>query len=154
MKNIAVFIDADNVNPNDIQKIMYDIGTRGTIIIRRVYGDWSQPNLSAYRDRSIELGLKRVQCDRIARKNSTDIRLAIDVMNVLLTNDKIDIFCIVSSDADYVHLSEPISVSGKTAMCVGSITANKAHGSFSRHTWQAILESVKIFKSRKNYKFN
>lgn len=125
-EKIAVFIDGDNVSHNIISLIMNEIKNYGRIICCNVYADWSCENMKNWKLTANKLGIITVQCDRISGKNSTDIKMAVDVMKILYTIKHISLFYLVTSDSDYRHLVPEIKLLNKKVNCIGSIKSNNS----------------------------
>lgn len=101
---IALFIDADNVSSRNVTAIMNQMDAMGIMTIKRAYGNWSKPNLKGWLNACAEHCVRMVQVsDYIIGKNSSDIQIVIDVMQVLYTK-QIDIFVLVTSDSDFTNL--------------------------------------------------
>lgn len=116
--NLAVLIDYENVGLDAIQRLLDQISDVGRVIIRRAYGDWSvQRNKQ---DQLLELGIEPIHQyhSNKSGKNSSDIRLAIEAID-LLYNSPIDTFVIVSSDSDFVPLVGKLRSSGKSVIVAG-----------------------------------
>ncbi|MFC1965196.1 NYN domain-containing protein [Chloroflexota bacterium] len=115
---IAVLIDFENVGLSSIQWLFDQISDVGRIIVKRAYADWSVA--SNRRDQLLELGIEPIQLFRSASggKNSSDIRLAIDAVD-LLYSSPVDTFVIVSSDSDFVPLVSKLRAAGKTVFGAG-----------------------------------
>ena len=124
MESIAVFIDADNISWRDAGIIMGEIKGSGRIISCNVYGDWSNTEMSNWLSFSRDNGLTPVQCDMIKGKNSTDIRLMVDIMEYLYTIPHITMFYIVTSDSDYRHVIPKLKLRDKKVYCIGNDNAN------------------------------
>jgi uncharacterized protein (TIGR00288 family) len=122
--NIAVFIDGDNIPSDDIKKIVNEIRNHGRIVIANVYGDWSETNMAKWMSVASVNGINNIQCDRISGKNSTDIKLMLDMLKMLFTNDFIECYFIVTSDSDYRHIVSEIKLKGKKCFCLGSERTN------------------------------
>ena len=116
--NVAVLIDYENVGLNTIQSLLDQLSDVGRIIIRRAYADWSEQK--SKRDQLLELGIEAIHLfhSTNAGKNSSDIRLAIDAID-LLYQAPIDTFVIVSSDSDFVPLVSKLRASGKSVIGAG-----------------------------------
>ena len=123
-ERIAVFIDSDNIPYNSITIIIAEIRKRGRIILQNAYGDWSYSSSDSWNLISKELGIILIQCDRIIKKNSTDIKLCIDVIKSLYANESITSYYIISSDSDYRHLFPEIKQKDKRVYCIGSMNTN------------------------------
>ena len=103
-KYIALLIDAENISPSYIEKIIDEANKYGTITYRRIYGDWTTPQLNPWKEKINEFGLTPVQQYAYTKgKNSSDFSLIIDAMDILY-RDKVNSFCIVSSDSDFTKL--------------------------------------------------
>ncbi|MFA7075084.1 MAG: NYN domain-containing protein [Candidatus Izemoplasmatales bacterium] len=103
-KSIALLIDAENISPSYIEIIIDEANKYGTINYRRVYGDWTTPQLNPWKTKISEFGLTPVQQYAYTfGKNSSDFTLIIDAMDILYSG-KVNSFCIVSSDSDFTKL--------------------------------------------------
>ena len=104
--HIVKYIDGDNVSFRDIQIILEEVKSYGRIIISRVYGDWSKENMKNWLLSASKNGIIPIQCDRISQKNSSDIKLSVDIMKFLyklnskylLTVINTKSLCVVHSD--------------------------------------------------------
>ena len=116
---IAVLIDGDNANPKKMAQTLAQIEQIGTIALKRVYGDFSQQNLSTWKDCVNKHSIKAIQSFAYTKgKNSTDIALIIDAMDIL-HEAKVNAFCIVSSDCDFTGLIHKIKENGMYAIGCG-----------------------------------
>jgi len=103
-KSIALLIDAENISPGYIEIIIDEANKYGKINYRRVYGDWTTPQLNPWKQRISEFGMTPVQqYAYTSGKNASDFTLIIDAMDILYSG-KVDAFCIVSSDSDFTKL--------------------------------------------------
>ena len=123
-ESIAVYIDGDNINHKDIEIILNEIKNYGRIIISNVYGDWSKDNMKHWLKSASEYGISPIQCDRTSGKNSTDIKLCVDIMKHLYTIKNISLFFIITTDSDYRHIISEIKTKGKKINCIGNSDAN------------------------------
>ena len=123
-ETIALFIDGDNVSFRDIEVILEEVKSYGRIIISRVYGDWSKENMKNWLLSASKNGIIPIQCDRISQKNSSDIKLSVDIMKFLYTLSNISLFYIVTTDSDYRHVISEIKIMGKKIHCIGGDCAN------------------------------
>lgn len=115
---IAVLIDCENVGLTAIQTLFNRLSDYGRITLKRAYADWGNANNS--RDQILELGIEAVHIFRSHSrgKNTCDIRLTIDAMELLHTSS-VDAFVIVSSDSDFVPLVNKLRSSGKKVYVAG-----------------------------------
>lgn len=112
-KNLAVLIDAENISPNHIGLVLDEIAKYGIANIRRIYGDWTTPQMNTWKKILHKLSIHPFQQFKYTiGKNSSDSAMIIDAMDILHDRD-IDGFCIVSSDSDYTRLATRVRESGK-----------------------------------------
>lgn len=122
LSKIAILIDADNTSPKIIDTLLAEISKYGLIYKKRIYGNWKSPNLKGWEEKIRLHALFSVQQFSSTKgKNSTDILLAIDLMDLLRT-EKFDIFCIVSSDSDFAPLATRIRQNGTQVYGFGKQT--------------------------------
>jgi len=112
---LAVLIDADNtfnVIPI-IDALFEEISKFGDASIRRIYGDWTQHQLSRWKEVLPKHAIQPMQQYANTKgKNATDSALIIDAMDLLYTAP-LDGVCIVSSDSDFTRLAIRFRESGK-----------------------------------------
>lgn len=108
----AVLIDADNAKANLIEPLLKEVAKYGTAHVKRIYGDWTKPNLNSWKDKLNKFAIQPIQqFSYTSGKNATDSALIIDAMDLLYTQN-FDGFCIVSSDSDFTRLACRIRESG------------------------------------------
>lgn len=118
-KKLVVLIDADNTSPRIIVGLMEEIAKYGIAIVKRIYGDWTKPQLQSWKDILLEYAISPIQqFGYTVGKNSTDSAMIIDAMDLLYTG-KFDGFCIVSSDSDFTRLASRIREAGLTVFGFG-----------------------------------
>lgn len=125
-RQVAVLIDFENVGLSSIQWLFDQISDIGRITIKRAYADWSTAR--GTRDQVLQLGIEPIHLFHMAGsgKNSSDIRLVIDAID-LLYQSPIDAFVIVSSDSDFVPLVGKLRAGGKLVIGAGrQATASRA----------------------------
>jgi uncharacterized LabA/DUF88 family protein len=111
-KRFAVLIDADNVSAQALEGLIAEIANYGVPIVKRIYGDWTLPNLKSWKEQLLEHAIQPIQQFRYTvGKNATDSALIIDAMD-LLFRAKLDGFCLVSSDSDFTRLASRIREEG------------------------------------------
>ncbi len=110
---LAVLIDADNANPAIIEGLMTEVAKYGVATVKRIYGDWTTPNLNSWKSVLLEHSVQPIQQFRYTTgKNATDSALIIDAMDLLYVAPLAG-FCIVSSDSDFTRLAARIRESGR-----------------------------------------
>ncbi|WP_334654873.1 NYN domain-containing protein [Sphingomonas panaciterrae] len=111
-RNIALLIDADNASWHAIDPVLTVLAELGTVNIRRVYGNWSKPALSGWREMTIKHGIEpQQQFDITKGKNATDMKMTIDAMD-LLFRGRVEGFGIMSSDSDFMPLATRLRQDG------------------------------------------
>jgi len=109
---LAVLIDAENIGVKHVGSLFEEIAKRGTATARRIYGDWTRPDMASWRGVLHEYALIPVQQFRLSKgKNCVDCALIVDAMDLLYTG-RFDGFCIVSSDGDFTRLASRLRESG------------------------------------------
>ena len=116
---IAVLIDSDNISANYISAVLDEVAAYGIASIRRIYGDWTSPNLAKWKDELLKNSLTPMQqFANTTGKNATDSAMIIDAMDILYSKD-VDGFCIVSSDSDFTRLASRLRESGSLVIGMG-----------------------------------
>ena len=104
-KVIALLIDAENVSPKYIKTIIDEVSMYGTPAYKRIYGDWTAPDMSSWKKVLLEHNLTPIQQFSYTQgKNASDSAMIIDAMDILYTKN-VDGFCLVSSDSDFTRLA-------------------------------------------------
>ncbi|MGI6004188.1 MAG: NYN domain-containing protein [Christensenellales bacterium] len=115
MRNFAVFIDMENAGGKrtTLETIIETVKIRGNILIGRVYGYTER--YSDLREVLMSNTFSAIPSLRTGNnvKNSMDIQLVVDALDVAFTNSIIDCFCIVSGDSDFVPLVGRLRAMGK-----------------------------------------
>ena len=137
--NIAVLIDGDNAQPKLIKEILEEVSKYGKATIRRIYGDWTQPQMNGWKEIINQYSINPIQKFAYTTgKNSTDSSLIIEAMDILHSKN-IEGFCIVSSDSDYTGLAKRIREEGLFVMGIGQ-----------KKTPSAFVQSCEIFTFSEN----
>lgn len=125
-KKIVVLIDAENTGAKYADGIMEYLKRQGIIISARIYGDFiNNNNVKGWNPKAIQYEMEqKQQLTTSAGKNSSDIALVIDAMD-LLYQKTIDIFCIVTSDGDFTGLVKRIREDGIEVIGIGKEDASK-----------------------------
>jgi uncharacterized LabA/DUF88 family protein len=109
---LAVLIDADNARPAIVEGLLAEIAKYGTAHVKRIYGDWTKPDLNGWKAALLRHSIQPMQQFRYTvGKNATDSAMIIDAMD-LLYSERFEGFCIVSSDSDFTRLASRIRESG------------------------------------------
>lgn len=116
---IAVLIDGDNIPSKYITEMMQEIAKYGTPTIKRIYGDWTKPHLAKWKNVLLENAISPIQqYSYTTGKNATDSAMIIDAMDILYSN-KVDAFCLASSDSDFTKLATRLRESGLQVYGIG-----------------------------------
>jgi uncharacterized LabA/DUF88 family protein/Fe-S-cluster formation regulator IscX/YfhJ len=116
---LSVLIDAENIPYSNVKGIMEEITRYGTPTIKRIYGDWTKPNLSGWKAVLLENAITPIQqYSYTTGKNSSDSAMIIDAMDILYSGNT-DGFCIISSDSDFTRLAIRLREAGKRVIGIG-----------------------------------
>jgi len=117
--NMAVLIDGDNIPSANVKEMMEEIAKYGNPTIKRIYGDWTRPGLNKWKNLLLENAITPVQqYGYTTGKNATDSALIIDAMDILYS-DKVNGFCLVSSDSDFTRLATRLREAGMQVIGIG-----------------------------------
>lgn len=117
--NLAVLIDGDNIPSAFVKEMMEEIAKYGNPTIKRIYGDWTKPNLSKWKNILLENAITPIQqYGYTTGKNATDSAMIIDAMDILYSG-KVNGFCIVSSDSDFTRLATRLREAGMQVIGIG-----------------------------------
>ncbi len=120
-KKLAVLIDADNTQPSIVEGLLAEVAKYGIASVKRIYGDWTGPQLKGWKETLLEYSIVPIQqFGYTVRKNSTDSSMIIDAMDLLYT-EKLDGFCLVSSDSDFTRLASRIREEGLLVIGFGEL---------------------------------
>ncbi|OFX89588.1 MAG: Maebl [Bacteroidetes bacterium GWF2_33_16] len=116
---LAVLIDADNIPYSNIKGMLDEIAKLGLPTIKRIYGDWTKPTVSGWKPALLEHAITPIQqYSYTTGKNATDSAMIIDAMDIL-HSEKVDGFCLVSSDSDFTRLAVRLRESGMLVIGIG-----------------------------------
>ena len=116
---MAVLIDADNAPRDCLKSVMEEIAIYGTPTVKRIYGDWTSPNIGGWKASLLENAVTPIQqYGYTTGKNSTDSAMIIDAMD-LLYGGALDGFVLVSSDSDFTRLAIRLREAGMRVIGIG-----------------------------------
>ncbi|WP_339739720.1 NYN domain-containing protein [uncultured Sunxiuqinia sp.] len=116
---LAVLIDGDNIPSAHVKEMMEEIAKYGNPTIKRIYGDWTKPNLSRWKNLLLENAITPIQqYGYTTGKNATDSAMIIDAMDILYS-EKVNGFCLVSSDSDFTRLATRLREAGMKVFGIG-----------------------------------
>lgn len=121
---IALLIDFDNVilgveDPGfDVELVVNTLRSRGIVVMGRAYGDWYRHH--RHRRKLMEQGIELVETPAFGPliKNSADIRIVIDGLDIAAAHAHIDTFCLVSGDSDFLPLIKRLQLLGKNVIVI------------------------------------
>ncbi|MDR2767839.1 MAG: NYN domain-containing protein [Treponema sp.] len=110
---LAVLIDADNTQAAIIEGLLAEVAKYGVASVKRIYGDWTSTHLRSWKEKLLDYAIQPIQqFSYTTGKNATDSAMIIDAMD-LLYSEKLDGFCVVSSDSDFTRLASRLRESGR-----------------------------------------
>jgi hypothetical protein len=117
--NLAVLIDGDNIPSAHVKEMMEEIAKYGNPTIKRIYGDWTKPHLSKWKNLLLQNAITPIQQYAYTTgKNATDSAMIIDAMDILYS-EKVNGFCLVSSDSDFTRLATRLREAGMQVIGIG-----------------------------------
>lgn len=116
---LAVLIDGDNIPSAYVKEMMEEIAKYGNPTIKRIYGDWTKPHLAKWKNMLLENAITPIQqYGYTTGKNATDSAMIIDAMDILYS-EKVNGFCLVSSDSDFTRLATRLREAGMQVYGIG-----------------------------------
>lgn len=116
---LAVLIDGDNIPSAYVKEMMEEIAKYGNPTIKRIYGDWTNPKLTKWKNVLLENAITPIQQYGYTKgKNATDSAMIIDAMDILYSG-KVTGFCLVSSDSDFTRLATRLREAGMNVIGIG-----------------------------------
>ena len=116
---LAVLIDADNASRTAMKDVMAEVAVYGTPTIKRIYGDWTSPNMSTWKSILLETAITPIQqYSYTTGKNATDSAMIIDARDILYSGNW-DGFVLVSSDSDFTRLATRLREAGMKVYGMG-----------------------------------
>ena len=127
-KNMAVFCDFENIalGARDADYAQFDIGKvierlllKGNIVVKKAYSDWARYKEFKASMHEASFELIEIPHVRQSGKNSADIRMVVDALDLCYTKSHVDTFVIVSGDSDFSPLVSKLRENNKTVIGVG-----------------------------------
>ena len=122
IRNLAVFIDLENFREEvlDIASLIARLKERGRLIVKRAYADWGR--YGRYKTQMLENSIELIELPFHSKrgKNSADIKLAVDALEIAITRDYIDTIVVISGDSDYTPLISKLREYNKYVLVIGS----------------------------------
>ena len=118
-KRFALLIDADNIGSQYIKTIVDEITNYGIVTYKRIYGDWTKPQLEGWKKILLDYSITPMQqYSYTTGKNATDSAMIIDAMDILYAGN-VDGFCLASSDSDFTRLAARLREAGMIVVGMG-----------------------------------
>jgi uncharacterized protein (TIGR00288 family) len=125
---LAVFIDFENLALGfkgkkdkrfEIQKVLERLVEKGKLIVKKAYADWA--DYAEYKKPLHEAAIELIEIPKraLTGKNSADIRLCVDALDLCYSKEHIDTFVIVSGDSDFSPLVSKLKENGKRVIGLG-----------------------------------
>jgi uncharacterized protein (TIGR00288 family) len=127
-RNLALFCDFENVALGvrdaryasfDIQLVLQKLLIKGSIVVKKAYCDWDRYKEFKPAMHAAAFELIEIPHVRQSGKNSADIRMVVDALDLCYTKDHIDTFVIISGDSDFSPLVSKLRENAKTVIGVG-----------------------------------
>ncbi len=126
--NIAVFCDYENVaigardgkfGTFDIDLVLKRLLDKGQIVVKKAYSDWSRYEAAKKPMHEAAFELIEIPHVRYSGKNSADIRMVVDALDLCYTKPHVDLFALVTGDSDFSPLVSKLRENGKKVIGVG-----------------------------------
>jgi uncharacterized protein (TIGR00288 family) len=126
--NMALFCDFENVaigvrdakyDKFDVRKVLEHLLLKGSIVVKKAYCDWDR--YKAFKPAMHEAAFELIEIPhvRMSGKNSADIRMVVDALDLCYTKAHVDTFVIISGDSDFSPLVSKLRENNKTVIGVG-----------------------------------
>ncbi|AJB40925.1 NYN domain-containing protein [Treponema pallidum] len=123
-KKFALLIDGDNISPKFLEGIVGEVSKEGDIHVRRVYGDWTTPNMNGWKGLLTKIPIRPVQQFRYG-DNATDNTIIMEAIELANNNRAINAVCIASTDSDYYSLALKLREYGLYVLGIGKRNARE-----------------------------
>jgi len=126
--NLAVFCDFENVALGvrdakyakfDIKRVLERLLVKGSIVVKKAYCDWER--YKEFKEQMHEAAFELIEIPHVRQsgKNSADIRMVVDALDLCYTKAHVDTFVIISGDSDFSPLVSKLRENAKTVIGVG-----------------------------------
>jgi len=127
-RNLALFCDFENVALGvrearyaefDVKKVLERLLLKGSIVVKKAYCDWER--YKDFKKAMHEAAFEMIEIPhvRMSGKNSADIRMVVDALDLCYTKAHVDTFVIISGDSDFSPLVSKLRENNKTVIGVG-----------------------------------
>jgi uncharacterized protein (TIGR00288 family) len=127
-RNLALFCDFENIalgvrdskyDAFDMRLVVQKLLVKGNIVVKKAYCDWER--YKSYKAAMHEAAFELIEIPHVRQsgKNSADIRMVVDALDLCYTKEHIDTFVIISGDSDFSPLMSKLRENAKTVIGVG-----------------------------------
>jgi uncharacterized protein (TIGR00288 family) len=126
-QNLAVFVDFENLAIGlrerkerfDIKRVLSRLIEKGNIAVKRAYADWKRYAASSSSLQEAGFDLIEIPARRMTGKNSADMRMCVDAMDLAFSKPHLNTFVIVSGDSDFSPLVSKLRENNKFVIGLG-----------------------------------
>ena len=115
----AVFVDADNIPARSMFKAMQLLKERGRMIICKVFGDFSRPELAPWKTVCLTYNLEAIMAWHKSGKNSSDLKICQACTHMLYSHPNIKDYVLVTGDGDFTTVIQDLKIHDKHVICMG-----------------------------------
>ena len=126
--NMALFCDFENIAlgvrdikamPFDISKVLERLLLKGSIVVKKAYCDWDR--YKEFKGKMHEAAFELIEIPHVRQsgKNSADIRMVVDALDLCYTKSHVDAFVIISGDSDFSPLVSKLRENNKYVIGIG-----------------------------------
>lgn len=118
-ENLAIGVREAKYDKFDMGKVLERLLVKGSIVVKKAYCDWER--YKEYKRAMHESAFELIEIPhvRMSGKNSADIRMVVDALDLCYTKSHVDTFVIVSGDSDFSPLVSKLRENNKTVIGVG-----------------------------------
>ena len=118
-ENVALGVEEAKYQKFDINKVLERLLLKGSIVVKKAYCDWERYRAFKAQMHQASFELIEIPHVRMSGKNSADIRLVVDALDLCYTKAHVDTFVIISGDSDFSPLVSKLRENDKTVIGVG-----------------------------------
>ena len=118
-ENVALGVRDANYEKFDIEKVLERLLLKGSIVVKKAYCDWER--YKSFKAPMHEANFELIEIPHVRQsgKNSADIRLVVDALDLCYTKSHVDTFVIISGDSDFSPLVSKLRENAKIVIGVG-----------------------------------
>ncbi len=118
-ENVALGVEESKYQKFDIDKVLERLLLKGSIVVKKAYCDWERYRAFKAQMHQASFELIEIPHVRMSGKNSADIRMVVDALDLCYTKAHVDTFVIISGDSDFSPLVSKLRENNKTVIGVG-----------------------------------